>query len=486
MSLLYRSAFGMGRDIKAGKLSATSVLNFYLERIERFNSQINAVITLDESRARERAAEADRAAAAGEDWGPLHGVPMTIKDIFGTAGLRTVGGIPERSDNVPQTNALAVQRLLDAGAVVMGKTNVPFMSADLQSFNDVFGTTSNPWNLERTCGGSSGGSAAALAAGLTPLEIGTDIGGSIRTPSHFNGVFGHKCSHGLISLRGLVPPGEKGFAEPDLACGGPMATCVDDLEQTLALLAGPAPDITAQTLPPLPTPSFREASHLRVAVWADDEFCPVDQDIVAHIESAAETLAGLGAHVDFSARPALDPAANHVNYTQLLLAVIGADMPAEVRANARDLVASADPKDMSEPLLQMRGIAIDHRGWLIQNQIRQRTRVVWEAFFRDFDVLLCPCTHVPAFPHDQNPDQEQRFLTVNGSERPYRELTRWAGLTLNAYLPSTAVPLGTTHDGLPVGMQIASRYLGDRTTLAVARLLETHHRGFVPPPGYGN
>ena len=486
MSILYRSAFGLARDIKAGKLSAVTVLEFFLERVERYNGPLNAVITLDADRALARAVDADRAAAAGEDWGPLHGVPMTIKDAWCTEGIVTVGGIPERSTFVPRANAIPVQRLVDAGAVIFGKTNVPFMSADLQTFNDVFGVSNNPWDTMRTCGGSSGGAAAAVAAGLTPLEIGSDIGGSIRTPSHFNGLFGHKSSYDLISTRGHLPPGEDVLAEADLSVAGPIATCVDDLEQSLALLVGPAPDITAHALPPLPTPSFREPAHLRVAVWADDPFCPVDRAIADHIEAAAQALERLGAHVDREARPAVDMAANHANYVQLLMAVLGVDMPAALREGARAMVDAADPDDMSEPLLQMRGIALDHRGWLVQNEQRQRTRVAWESFFRDYDVLLCPCAHVPAFPHDHNPDLQARLLTVNGEQRPYTELLRWAGLTLNAYLPATAVPLGTTRDGLPVGMQIASRYLGDRTTLAVARLLETHHRAFVPPPGFSD
>ena len=484
MNVLYRSAFGLGSDIRRGRLSSVRVLEFFLDRIERHNEAINAVVALDVDRALERAVAADRAAAAGEDWGPLHGVPMTIKDAWYTAGLVTVGGIPERREHVPARNAVAVQRLVDAGAIVFGKTNVPYMSADLQSFNAVYGSSGNPWNHERTCGGSSGGAAAALAAGLSPLELGSDIGGSIRTPSHFNGIYGHKASYGLITLRGHLPPGDEVLSEPDLSCAGPLGTCVDDLEQALALLVGPAPDITAQPLPELPTPRSRNPAQLRIAVWADDRFCPVEREVAAHIEAAAATLEDLGAHVDRSARPEMDPQANHENYTQLMLSVLGADMPDSVREMAREAVAAADPDDMREPLLQMRGIALDHRDWLRQNERRQRARVAWERFFRDYDVLFCPCAHVPAFPHDHEPDMQARRLRVNGEQRPYTEILRWAGLTGNAGLPATAVPLGTTAAGLPVGMQIAGPWLGDRTTLAVARLLEAQHRPFVPPPGY--
>ncbi|MEL7043520.1 MAG: amidase [Pseudomonadota bacterium] len=486
MSILYRSAFGLASDIKAGKLSSVRVLEFYLERIERLNEALNAVVALDTDAALARAVEADGAAAAGKDWGPLHGVPMTIKDAWCTADLVTTGGIPAQADNIPASNAAPVQRLLDAGAIVFGKTNVPFMSADLQSFNDVYGVTNNPWNLKRTPGGSSGGAAAAVAAGLTPLELGSDIGGSLRTPSHFSGVFGHKSSYGLISTRGYLPPGEEVVAESDLAVAGPIATCVDDLEQALNVLAGASPDFNAVPPARLQPPSFANPSELRVAVWADDPFCPVEHSVREHIETAAEALAQLGASVDSGARPAVDFEANHVNYVQLFMSVLGGDMPESVHESARAMVAAADPDDMSEPLLQMRGISLSLNEWRRQDDIRQRTRLAWEAFFDDFDVLLCPCVHVPAFHHDPNPDLQARRLTVNGVERPYGELVRWAGLTLNAYLPVTVVPLGTTREGLPVGMQIAGRFLGDRTTLAVAKLLEAHHRAFVPPPGYAD
>jgi amidase len=397
-----------------------------------------------------------------------------------------VGGIPDCREHVPAENAVPVQRLVDAGAVVFGKTNVPFMSSDLQSFNEVYGTTNNPWDKSRTCGGSSGGASAAVAAGLTPLELGSDIGGSIRTPSHFNGIFGLKTSWGAISTHGHLPPGEQILSQDDLAVAGPLATCVDDLEGALNLIWGPDDLVATAPRFPLPDPSFQEPGSLRVAVWADDPFCPVDSEIVQHIEAAAEALAGLGAYVDRNARPALSFEESHINYTQLLMSAMGAGMPEEVFQMARDMVAGADADDMSEPMLQMRGIALSHRGWLKQNERRARLRTAWKNFFSDYDVLLCPCVHVPAFPHDHTPDMHARRLTVNGEERPYTELLRWAGLTLNAYLPAAVVPLGTTRDGLPIGMQIAAPFLGEKTSLAVARLLETHFRSFVAPPGYAN
>ncbi|PLW84200.1 amidase [Kineobactrum sediminis] len=482
--LLYRSAFAIARDIKAGVVSSVDVLAFFLDRVAQFNGELNAVIALDEGRARTRAEAADAAAAKGEDWGPLHGVPMTIKDAWCTEGLVTVGGIPECHDQVPANNAVAVQRYIDAGAIIFGKTNVPFMSADLQTFNDVYGTTNNPWNRARTCGGSSGGAAAALAAGLTPLELGSDIGGSIRTPSHFNGVFGHKSSYGIVPLQGHLPPGEDVLSEPDLSVAGPLATCVDDLEQALDVLAGPSPPNATGWRLALPAPDFADISSLRVAIWADDPFCPVDSEVLRCVNLVAGTLQHLGAQVDLDARPAISPEANHHNYVQLLMAAMAPEMPASVREMAQAAVAEADPSDMAEPMLQLRGLALSHSEWLRQNEIREQTRATWARFFEDFDVLICPCAHVPAFAHDHLPDMQARTLWVNGMERPYTDILRWAGLSLNAYLPATAVPAGITLDGLPVGVQIVARYLGDRTSLAVARLLEQHHRAFTAPPGY--
>ena len=484
MNLLYRSAFTIAQDIKAQRISAKEVLEFFLARIARFNPDLNCVVALDEIGARARADEADAAAARGEDWGPLHGVPLTIKDALSTRGLVTVGGMPACRDNIPPENALAVQSYIDAGANIFGKTNVPFMSADLQSFNEVYGTTNNPWNTQRTCGGSSGGAASALAAGLTPLELGSDIGGSIRTPCHFNGVYGHKPSFGLVPSRGHLPPGEGILSEGDLSVVGPLGTCVDDLEAALDLVARPMPEDAPGWKLDLPPATFTDPSTLRVAVWSDDVFCPVEDDVKQSIEEAGDSLAAIGAHVEREARPDFNPRDNEINYSLLLMAEMGGGMPNAVFEGASAMVAASDPADMSQPLLQMRGIALSHRDWLGQNEKRLKIRAAWTRFFQDFDVLLCPCAMVPAFPHDHNPDMHARVLQVNGQPRPYTDILGWAGLTLNAYLPVTAAPVGLSKEGLPIGVQIAAPFLGDRSSLAVARLLERHHRAFTPPPGY--
>lgn len=479
--ILYRPAFELAADIKTGKLSASEVLEFFLDRVERINPKLNAVVALDVERARARAADADAAAQRGEDWGPLHGVPLTIKDALCTEGIVTVGGIPECSDNVPASNAVAVQRYVDAGAIIFGKTNVPFMSSDLQSFNEVYGTTNNPWNVERTCGGSSGGAAAAVAAGLTPLELGSDIGGSIRTPSHFNGVFGHKPSFGIVSQRGHLPPGENVISESDLSVVGPIGTNPDDLEKALDVLVAPNPEDARAFSIILPQARTTDVGQLRVAVWSDDAFCPVDHEIRDAIEAAADSLETAGATVHRTARPQVDPDSNQVNYAIMLMAAMGGGMPDAVYEMMKELADGSDPADQSLPVLQARGIAASHREWTRQMEKREHIRRAWAAFFQDHDVLLCPCAFTTAFPHDHNPDMHARRLIINGEQRPYLDVLGWAGLTLNALLPVTAVPVGTSSDGMPIGVQVVADYLEDRTALAAARLLAQYHRGFEAP-----
>jgi amidase len=482
--ILYRSAFELAEDIKTGKLKSADVLEYFLARVEKHNPQLNAVVALDVDRARARAAEADAAAESGEDWGPLHGVPLTIKDALCTEGLVTVGGIPECRDNVPKTNALAVQRYVDAGAIIFGKTNVPFMSSDLQSFNEVYGTTNNPWNTERTCGGSSGGAGAAVAAGLTPLELGSDIGGSIRTPSHFNGVFGHKTSYGIVSQRGHLPPGETTISETDLSVVGPIGTNATDLEKALDLLVAPNPEEQKAYRIELPPARTADPKKLRVAVWSDAAFCPVDTEIRDAIEAAGDSLEQAGALVDRHARPRVDPEDNQVNYAIMLMAAMGPGMPEPVYDMMKDAVENSDPADNSLPTLQARGIAASHREWARQMEKRQHIRREWADFFQDYDVLLCPVAFVTAFPHDHNPDMHSRTLTVNGDERPYLDVLGWAGLTLNALLPVTTVPVGLSSEGLPIGVQVVADYLEDKTALAAAKMLEQHHRGFKSPPDF--
>ena len=301
--LHWLSAIELATEIREGRVSSREALDHLLDRQARLDGPINAVVTIDAPRARAEADAADAARARGELAGPLHGLPMTVKDSLMTAGMRTTSGAPELADNVPTEDSWPVDAMRRAGAVIYGKTNLPIYAGDLQSYNEVFGTTHNPWNVDRTPGGSSGGSGAALAAGFTPLEIGSDIGGSIRFPAHMSGVVGHKPSYGIVPAHGQIPGPPGTLTLADLAVVGPMARTVDDCVLGLDLMAGPNRwDSPAWRLE-LPPATRTEAKGLRVAAWLDDEFCPVDDDVKTLLAGACTALEGAGAHVDADARP---------------------------------------------------------------------------------------------------------------------------------------------------------------------------------------
>jgi amidase len=258
------------------ELSSGELLDHYLERVARLNPTINAVVVLDEERAREAARAADEAIAAGRSRGPLHGLPMTVKESFEAAGMRTTCGAPVLADHVSGHDADAVARLRAAGAVVFGKTNLPIWCSEGQTFNEVYGTTNNPWDLTRGPGGSSGGSAAAVVAGLSGLELGSDIAGSIRNPAHTCGAYGLKPSSGVISLRGSVPPQPGALAPKDLSAAGPLARSADDLELALDVLAGPVEEERTAWRLVLPPPRGRDLADFRLAAWLDDSWAPVE------------------------------------------------------------------------------------------------------------------------------------------------------------------------------------------------------------------
>jgi amidase len=478
MSILYRSAFELAEDIKAGKLSSQEVLEFFLARVDKFNSTLNAVVQLDVKRARHKAELADAAAAQGEDWGPLHGVPLTIKDAYATEGIISVNGMPEFESFVPEQNADGVQRYLNAGAIIFGKTNVPYMSADLQSYNDVYGTTNNPWDISRTCGGSSGGAAASVAAGLTPLEFGSDIGGSIRTPSSFNGVFGHKPSFGIVSQRGHLP-WHSSLAEGDLWVPGPIGTSAGDLEKAFDILVGPPIDRGLAWKIDLPEPRTREINALRVATWFEDPACEVDAEVKTVLESAANSLEKAGAKVSRDTKPDIDFLENHLVYMQLLMASMNIGAPEEQKQRLREAVNGE-----GEEALMAGAALMSYENWCLLHERRLQIQALWTTFFKQYDVLLAPVTHVPAFKHDHSEDMGTRVLPVNGVDQPYLNLLFWSGFSLVSYLPATVAPAGRTSENLPVGVQIVGPYLEDRTTLAVAGLLEEYHQRFEPPPGF--
>ena len=478
----FRSAKQLASDIRRRKLGCLEVLDLYLARMERLNGKLNAIVVTDVDGARRRARQADAALRRGKPWGPFHGVPMTIKESYDVAGMPTTWGLPALKDNVAPRNALAVDRLLAAGVVLFGKTNVPAWLADYQSYNDVYGTTNNPWDLARSPGGSSGGSAVALAAGLTGLEAGSDIGSSIRNPAHYCGVFGHKPTFGIVPPRGQALPGR--VAQGDISVIGPMARSAEDLVIGLSVMAGPDEIDGAGLRLALPAPRRKALREFKVAVMLDDPAAEVDREVQARLQALADFLGKRKVKVSLTARPAFDTAEAHRTYIFLLRAATAGRQTAEEFARNAEITRGLAPDDQRYYAWTMRANTASHRDWLAANETRHKMRWRWAEFFREWDLLLCPVASSAAFPHDHAGERHERMITVNGKRVPCVDQLFWAGYGGMAYLPATVAPAGFTPAGLPVGVQIIGPQYGDRTCIEFARLLEREFQPFVPPPDY--
>ncbi len=478
----YQTATAMARSIRERRVGCVELLDLHLERVRRYNPALNAIIVLDADRARIRAREADAAIARGESWGPLHGVPMTVKEAFDVAGQPTTWGVPALRDNIAQANAASVDALLGAGAIIFGKTNVPLLLGDWQTFNAIHGTTNNPWDLGCTPGGSSGGAAAALAAGMSALELGSDIGSSVRNPAHYCGVYGHKPSFGVVPQHGHWIPGA--HVPLDVLVCGPLARSAEDLALALDLIAGPEPfDRPAWTLR-LPAPRRGTLAEFRIALVLDDPNCAVDREVTDRIQAVAEAAARAGARIDDKARPRIDTSHAHDLYLKLLRGATGALLSDETFAQSRAKAAQLAADDRSYGARVLRAVVQDHRAWFAAHEERQAIRAAWASFFEDYEVVLCPIGATAAFPHDQKRERPDRRIMVNGREEDYNAQLYWAGVASLPNLPGTAAPAGRTPGGLPVGVQIVGPYLEDHTTIECARLLAQVTEGFVPPPGY--
>jgi amidase len=479
----FQSATALAQALRRREIGSRELLEHFAQRIERFNPELNAVVTLDLERARSAADAADAADARGEFKGPLHGLPITLKDTFETAGLRTTAGAKIYERHVPARNAVVVQRLLDAGAIVFGKTNSPAFASDIQTFNDIFGTTNNPWDRARTPGGSSGGSTVALAAGFTAFEFGSDIGGSIRIPAHYCGVYGLKTTYGIVPSRGQIPGPPGSLAKRDISVAGPLARAAEDLDLVLAIVAGPLPDQAVAWRLALPPPRRKRLNEYRVAAWFDDPDFAVDHSLRNSLQQAADALRRAGVSVDEGARPAFTLRETFDTFLRLLYPVTTARLPDDAFDKLRAAAARYAPDDASGPARFARAATISHREWLQTNETRERLRAACAAFFEQYDVLLAPSSPTSPIPHDHSPDMMARTITVNGSTCWYWDQQAWIGLAGMAYLPATVAPVGLA-DGLPVGVQIIGPYLEDRTTIDFAKQLAAVVGGFQPPPQY--
>jgi amidase len=482
MDVAYLTADELLGALRSRHLSALEALDTMVARVEQRNPEINVVVTTGVERAREEARAVDAARARGQELPVLAGLPMTVKDSLMTAGMRTTSGAPELADFVPERDSAPVARLRAAGAVIWAKTNLPIYAGDCQSYNEVFGTSSNPWDVTRTVGGSSGGSAGALAAGFTPLEVGSDIGGSIRNPAAMCGVVGHKPSYGIVSAKGQIPGPPGTLTLADLAVVGPMARTVADCRLGLDLLAGA--DDWHETAWRLELPPARRPGPegLRVAVWADDPHCPVDPEISAAIERVADQLAQAGAVVDPAARPdGFDFAKADTTFWQLLGAALSGGWSLAEIEDLAERVARGEGPDGA---LGVHGSTARHRAWLSANERRLQMRARWREFFTRWDVVLAPVSPTVAIPHDHSKPMTARQITVAGRTRPYADQLQWMGLFGLVYLPVTTVPVGLHSSGLPVGMQVVAPFLEDHTALAAASVIEAMVGGSPRPPGW--
>ena len=480
MDLDRATATELGAALRSRRVSSVELLDAYVARIEKLNPIVNAVVTLDVERARTRAAEADAAWARGEWWGPLHGLPVSVKDALDTAGIRTTGGSKDFASRVPATDAVAVARLKAAGAVVFAKTNLPLWSGDAQTWNELFGVTANPWDLERAPGGSSGGAAVAVACGLSALETGTDIGGSIRNPAHVTGVYGHKPSFGLVPDIGYFDRPGGGEVEVDINVVGPLARSVDDLELSLAELAGPDTMGGRRRASVLPPPRATSLEGYRIAVWLDAPMLVVDSEPAAVLRRAVDRLVDAGARVE-EARPAFDVERALRAYFFLLGAAMGVgdEQALAIGRAMRDTPATSDePPEAGF----VRGAAADLVEWQAARVARASIRQEWARFHQRFDALLCPVTPTAALPTEPGLGITERTMSVDGRAVPAIEMIRWCGIVGLAYLPSTAVPVGRTVTALPVGIQVVGPYYEDRTALDVARRIDAVLQEFRVPP----
>jgi amidase len=482
-----RGAAELAAALAAGTVSARALTDAAIARIEAYDALVNAVVVRDFTRARAAADAANAALARGERR-PLLGVPMTVKEQFNVAGLPTTWGLEKFRDWRAPEDALAVQRLRAAGAIILGKTNVPANLSDWQSHNPVYGVTRNPYDPGRTPGGSSGGSAAALAAGLVPLELGSDIAGSLRAPAHFCGVCAHKPTLDLVPVRGSGYPATPAIAvESELYVCGPLARNAADLALALDVIAGPDPWRQGRGYRlNLPPPRHETLADYRVLVLDQHPLCPTATAMRDAVEALAGRLAREGCTVQRRHPGMPDLARTTRVYTELLGAFFAADLSADDRLRAQALASALAPENLSLRAAELRGVTMSHAAWLLTESLRNTLRAGWDAVLRDVDVILCPPMPTAAFPLDPSVPETDRKLAVDGRSISYGDQLAWCALATLCALPATVVPIAMTADThLPMGVQIIGGYLEDRTTIGFASLIERAFGSVPPPLGFG-
>jgi amidase len=467
--LLLQSATTLLEKLRAGEISSLELVDAALARIEAFNPQINAFCAVDAEAARAAAATADARRKNGEARA-LEGLPIGIKDVYDVAGFTATAGVPAFKERRPEVDAPAVARLRAAGAIILGKTNVPTFGSDFQTFNPIYGVTNHPRDAAFSPGGSSGGSAAAVASGMSALELASDLGGSCRWPAHACGLYGLKLTWGLATSYGHIPPppAKRTERDPDCLVPGALARSAADLRLMLQIIAGPR---HAASPTPLRPSRATNAKDLRVALWAEDRFAATDASVAAAVREAARRLAAMGAIVDDSARPAFAFEEAFEVFALYNHAVVGWGLPGSLRDKMAANASRFKRGDLSHQALQARGVRITPGDYRDLELRRRKLQTHWARFFERYDVVLCPPAPVGAIRHDPTPDVHQRKLTVNGEARPYLDFLIWSSPASSSGLPAAAAPVGLGPDDMPRGVQIIAASGEDLTTIGVAQMI---------------
>lgn len=467
--------------IKAKQVSSLELTRRMIARIDRYNPKLDAFVYLMRDQALAQAREADAALSRGDPVGPFHGVPICVKESFGVKGQPDTWGIPAFQGSKAPANSTVVQRLLGSGAVLLGGTNVPLHLMDWQSFNEIYGTTNNPWDLTRTPGGSSGGSAAALAAGLSYLSAGSDIGGSLRVPAAFCGLYSHKPTLDLVSMSGHLPGGVAGLPgfSTGLAAAGPMARSAPDLMAALEILGGPdgyGRKAWTWTLPP---PRKRALNEFRVGYILDSPMASPTSEVRPLLERVISVLGRAGAQLRSGWAPGYNLSEAFNNYLFLLSAFTFSTEGKEAQESDRKRYQ----QNPAHPFAA--GALSSYADWQQQHFRQLSFRAMWQEYFEQIDIFLMPCSFTVAFHHNHEGERGSRVIDTPDGKRPYMQLMPWMVTATLTGCPATVAPIGQSSAGLPVGIQIMGPFWEDATSIEFAALLSEELGGFKAPPGYG-
>lgn len=468
--------------IKTQQVSCSEILEIFLNRVKKYNPIINAVIVLNEENARRRAKEADKALLAGEIWGDLHGVPFTIKDAYEVKDMSMRSGSKQYEGYISDKSSDVAQKLLDAGAIIFGKTNLPYLAADWQTYNKIYGTTNNPWDINRSPGGSSGGSAAAVSSGFTPFEIGSDLNGSVRIPAHYCGVYGHRTTHGIVSFRGHVP-GEPGdLSVPDLSVVGILGRSPKDLSMILDNIVGPVEENRKGWTVTLPEP--KEDKKYKVLAWLDDEFCPIDLEMKKVYMDLVEKLKQTNISVDIAKPQNYDLE----EFSRLQITISGCVVCSSLtwfqsiltRIIIFALSFNRSNKVTRSKLYFLKGMLFSHRKWEVTNEKKLQLQKKCRNIFNEYDIILAPVAPWTAFPHQQTSWEKIKIVTDN-VKRDYTEHVPWTSIATVLDLPATSAPVALSETGLPINIQvIGNKYMDKYTIDFCNKINKIVNNAFIP------